>query len=112
MPVWSWPGDMAKRSSIVRQDFLHKFVETGGIRYEDAAKVYEGMVSLFEDAIVTGQKISVGRVLSIKPVKRKARPVNMGFRGTKKTIYLSDRLSFKVSIFREFMRSHELNWKL
>jgi len=102
----------AKRSAIVRQDFLVKFVKSSGIKYEEAGKVYDAMVELFADAITTGQKISVGRVLSIKPVKRKARPVNMGFRGTKKTIYLSDRITFKVSVFREFLRTHELHWTL
>jgi nucleoid DNA-binding protein len=100
------------KKSIVRQDFLKRFVATGGIKYEDAAKIYDAMSELFADAITTGQKISIGRVLSIKPVKRKARSVKMGFRGTKKTIYLSDRITFKVSVFREFLRTHELRWTL
>ena len=103
---------MSGKKSIVRQDFLRKFVQVGRVRYEDAAKIYDAMVSVFADAVVTGQKISVGRVLSIKPVKRKARRVNMGFRGTNQTIYLGNRLSFKVIVFREFMNRHELDWKL
>ena len=102
----------ARKNPIVRQDFLRKFVQVSGIKFEEAAKVYDGMVELFADAITTGQKVSVGRVLSIKPVKRKARQVNMGFRGTKKTIYLSDRITFKVSVYREFLRTHELHWTL
>jgi hypothetical protein len=103
---------LSGKNSIVRQDFLRKFVQVSGIRYDEAAKIYDAMVGLFADAIVTGQKVSVGRVLSIKPIKRKARRVNMGFRGVNKTIFLGNRLSFKVSVFREFISKHELNWTL
>ena len=77
-----------------------------------AARMYEAMVSVFADGIVTGRKISIGRVLAIKPVKRKARRVTMGFHNQKRTIHLSDRLTFKVAVYREFMAAHQLDWQL
>jgi hypothetical protein len=103
---------MKKKGSITRQHFLRKFVQASGIRFEDAAKCYDAMEELFADAIMTGQKISVGRVLSIHPVRRKARKVNMGFKGIRKTLFLSDRLAFKLKIFREFMAKRNLQWQL
>lgn len=106
------PNLTAKRGTIARKEFLAKFVQASGVSYSEAARVYDAMVGLFADAIVTGQKIGIGKVLSIKPVRRKARRVNMGFRGTKTTIHLSDRISFKVSVYRKFMAQHELKWQL
>lgn len=100
------------KKAILRQDFLKKFVQVGGYKYDEAAKIYDAMVSLFADAILSGQKITVGRVLSIRPVKRKARKVNMHFHGRKKTIHISDRIVFKVNLYREFLNKHELGWIL
>lgn len=96
---------------FIRQDFLRRFVDSG-IKYEDAAKVYDAMVSVFADAVISGQKVTVGQVLSIKPDKKKARTVNMGFNGHNRKIHLGDRIVFKVNIFQEFMSKHRLDWKL
>jgi hypothetical protein len=86
-----------------------------GVKYEEASKIYEAMESIFADAIVSGQKVNIGRVLSIKPIKKKARKVNMGFAWLGKhnrTIHLGNRIAWKVSVFKEFLNKHELNWRL
>ena len=101
-----------KRTSVTRHDFIRSFVEHGGLTYAEAAKAFNAMVSVFGDAIVNGQKVNVGNVLSIKTVKRQPRRVNMGLNGTKRTIFLGSRIAFKVSVYGEFMRQHELDWKL
>lgn len=99
------------RNTITRQDFLKKFVATG-IKYEEAARIYQAMVDVFSDAVVTGQKVTIGQVMSIKPVRRKARAVNMGFRGVKQTLYLGNRISFKCSVFKDFLDKHQIDWNL
>jgi hypothetical protein len=101
-----------ERKALLRQDFLKRFVTVGGLKYEDAIKVYNAMVEVFADGIVTGQKVTIGRVLSIHPVRKKARRVKMGFGGKSQIIHLGDRIVFKVKIFKEFYNKHSLNWKL
>ena len=101
---------MNAKETVTRHDFLTKFVSAGGLKYEEAAKIYDAMVSLFADAVVTGKKVSIGRVLAIKPIRKKPRKVHMGFGSVKKTIFLSERLVFKTVVHREFLKSHSLEW--
>jgi Bacterial DNA-binding protein len=98
--------------TITRQHFLRALVNNAGLKFVDAAKAYQVMSDLFADSIVTGQKIVVGKVLSISPSKKAARKVVMNFRNKKQTIHLGNRLNFKVSIFKEFLNKHQINWKL
>lgn len=100
------------KRTTTRQDFLRKFVDRAGVKYEQAAQIYNAMVEVFADAVVTGQSVGIGRVMTIKAVRRRARPVNMGFHGQKKTIYLGDRLRFKAVVHRSFLNRRAIDWPL
>ena len=108
-PVKSRPR---KFDAITRQDFLAQFVNQAGLTYEQAAKVYDAMVAMFSDGIVSAKKIGVGKLLSITPCRRPPRKVNSGLNGVKTTMYLGERFVFKVKIHRKFMSSHDLSWRL
>jgi hypothetical protein len=98
--------------SITRQDFLKRFTSAAGLNYEQAAAVYEAMTNVFADAVVCGQRVGVGKVLCIRPVRRPPRKVNMGLNGEKKTMYVGSRLVFKVKIYSQFVKDHELKWQI
>jgi hypothetical protein len=51
-------------------------------------------------------------VLCIRPVRRPPRKVNMGLNGEKKTMYVGSRLVFKVKIYSQFVKDHELKWQI
>ena len=102
--------------SVNRRTFVQKFMDRG-LTYAQACQIYEAMVGVFEDAVVAGTKINIGRVLSLAPVVLEPRVVSMGFKRKKnavekttKTFYLGRRLKYKVNIYREFVNTHSLNW--
>lgn len=98
--------------SITRKVFIQRLVRHHGMTYTEAARAYSCLVEVFADAVVTGQKICVGRVLAIKPIKKPPRRVNKGFGGVNQTIHLGTRLGFKVQLYKEFLDKHQLRWVL
>jgi hypothetical protein len=70
------------------------------------------MTEVFSDAIVSGHKVTIGKILSICPVKKGPRQVSMGFNGIKRKIFLGSRIVFRCSVFKEFLNSHQLDWRL
>lgn len=101
-----------KFEAITRQDFLTAFTSRSGLTYEQAAKAYDSMVSVFADGILGAKKIGVGKLLSITPCRRAPRRVNSGLNGVKTTIYLGERFVFKVKVHKKFINSHDLSWRL
>jgi hypothetical protein len=88
-----------------------------GLGYTQACNAYDAMTSVFEDAIVQGQKICVGRVGAVVPIKLEPKVVNMGFsnsggrvRKMKRQYILGRRLKFKFSLHKAFMHKHDLDW--
>jgi len=107
---------MRQTVPINRRDFVRKFMDSG-LSYEESRKAYETMTRIFEDAICSGAKINIGNVLSIVPVWMEPRVVNMGFervkncvKKTQRTYYLGQRIRYRVNLYREFIRTHSLNW--
>jgi hypothetical protein len=100
---------MPKQPSITRRQFIQKYVDSG-MTYEQAGKAYEATCQLFADAVTAGQKICIGNVLAITPIKRPPRAVTSGLGGVKKTIYLTSRICFKTKVYRKFLDGHSLSW--
>lgn len=99
------------KGSITRRDFVEKFVATG-LRYEQAGKVFDAMTEVFSSAIISGQRINVGKVLAISPVKKEPRQVCNNLNGLKTIIFLGARVVFRVKVFKEFLARHDLKWDL
>lgn len=98
--------------SVTRLDFLQAFVECSGMDYTTAVKVYGAMVGVFETAIVNGDRIGIGQVMSITPEIRPAREVNSNFRGQSTTFHLGARIKYKVRLFRKWLNAANLNWTI
>ena len=89
-----------------------------GITYDDAARIYDCMVSAIEDAVVNGEVVRFGRVGAIVPVVRPPREVQMGFKlgkGRKVSLVrrifnLDSRLVFKFRLYRKFTDTRTLHW--
>jgi len=107
-----------KAKSVNRLDFIKRLIKREGFTYAQAAQAYLAFVSVIEDAVVNGYKINVGRVLSIKPVRKPAQVKQMGFKrvaggkiiAAKRVYYLDSRIKYRVSLYKEFVRIRELKW--
>ena len=93
-------------------------MKEGGLTYSQSGRLYEIMCSTFEEAIVTGTKVTVGRVGAIVPRWRPPRDVAMHFRkrgktietGIHRTFYMDGRYDFKFKLYRRFMQTRQLKW--
>lgn len=89
-----------------------------GLSYVQASRIHDSMVRVFEDAICSGSKIKIGKVGAIRPIRRPPREVSMNFKMGKgrkaqkaqHVISLGPRITYKFSLFRQFMSTHSLNW--
>ena len=107
---------MTSSKSITRVEFVRRFMQAG-FSYVQAGKAYDTMCEIFEDSIVSGDRINVGRVCSLSPTWLEPREVSMGFQRTsegvvnKKRVYcLGRRIRYRVNLYKEFMKKHTLNW--
>jgi hypothetical protein len=90
----------------------------GGLTYSQACRIYDVMCRTFEEAIVTGTKITVGRVGAIVPFWRPPREFQMHFRkkgkkierGIHRTYYMDGRFDFKFRLYRRFLETRRLQW--
>lgn len=90
-----------------------------GLSYAQASRVYETMCRQFEDAIVSGSKIRIGRIGAIVPVWKPGREINMHFKrgpdgsvhtGIHRTYYVDGRYTFKFNLYERFVQTHRLRW--
>lgn len=106
---------MAKKlPSVNRREFTKRFVGAG-FTYIEAGQAYDAMMAVIEDAVVAGQTINFGRVLSLTPTKLDPRPVHMNFNaadGAKRSrvYYLGQRIKYKVRLFASFMKTRAPRW--
>lgn len=103
-----------------RRAFVNRFMREGGLTYSQSCRMYDVMCAAFEEAIVTGSKITIGRVGSIVPVWRPPRDIQMHFRkqgkkvekGVHRTYFMDGRYDFKFRLYRRFMETRQLKWLL
>ena len=62
-----------------RRTFVKNYMAAGGLTYTQACRVYDVMCKTFEEAILNGTKITVGRVGAVVPHWRAPRDVQMHF---------------------------------
>ena len=90
----------------------------GGLTYSQACRLYEVMCLSFEEAIITGSKIKLGRVGAIVPRWKQPRDYQMHFRkngkrierGVHRTFFVDGRYEFKFRLYRKFMETRQLKW--
>jgi hypothetical protein len=99
---------------LKRVDFIRRFVDAG-LTYSQAQTAYRAVVGFFEDGVASRSQICVGHVGVLKPVKRGARTVTMGFmrdasgvRKVKRNYLLGIRISYTFKVFKAFGRLHGL----
>jgi hypothetical protein len=108
------------KATYDRRAFVCRFMREGGLTYSQACRLYDVMCRTFEEAIVTGNKVTVGRVGAIVPFWRPPREFQMHFRkkGTKiekgihRTYYMDGRFDFKFRLYRRFLETRRLQWTL
>ena len=107
------------RTTYDRRVFVSRFMREGGLTYSQACRVYDIMTATFADAVVTGNKATIGHVGAIVPFWRAPRDIQMYFRrrkgqqvetGIHRTYYMDGRFEFKFKLYRRFMETHQLKW--
>ena len=110
-----------EQSTFDRRVFIDRFMQHGGLTYVQASRLYDVMCQTFEEAIVTGNKVTIGRVGAIVPCWRPSREVQMHFRkkrggnverGIHRTFFLDGRFGWKFKLYRRFTETRKLKWLL
>ena len=110
-----------EKSTFDRRIFVDRFMKQGGLTYSQACRQFDIMCGVFGDAIVTGNKLTIGRVGALVPAWRSPREHNMHFRvkkggvierGVHRTFFLDGRYEFKFRLYRHFIDAHQLRWFL
>lgn len=103
--------------NVNRRDFIRRWMHECGVTYDTAAQLYRTMVSLFEDGVANGQKITIGRLGALVPRWQQPRQVVMGFRRVpgkiirqRQTHYLDARIHYRFKIYKEWLDTRHLNW--
>lgn len=106
---------MNQKSVIKRINFIRKFMQAG-LTYDQACRVYVGLIALLEDGVVNGDKIKFGKMGCLFSVRKPPRDVVMGFvRGpggkithSKRVFHLDERTGYRFNFYRGFVRKHDL----
>jgi len=109
-----------EQATYDRRSFVAAFMKEGGLSYSQACRLYEVMTGVFESAIITGSKVTIGRVGAIVPYWRPPRDIQMHFRkrgkkvekGVHRTYFMDGRYDFKFRLYRRFMDTRQLKWLL
>ena len=107
----------SKKPVVDRRSFI-KGLMGSGLRYDQAVRSYDSVMSTIADGIVSGQAIYLGNIGTIKPELSPPRHVSMGFvrqKGGKVTklkreYFLDSRLKYKFKTFKKFLATHQLDW--
>lgn len=110
-----------ENSTVDRKAFIARFMSESGLSYAQACRVYETMCRAFEDGVVTGSKIRIGKLGAIVPIWKPGRDHHMHFRvakgrkvetGIHRTYHIDGRYTFKFNLYRQFVNTHQLRWFL
>jgi len=107
---------MMETPVVTRREFVRRFMHEAGLTFDQACRAYSAMVSIMEDGLVNGHKITFGRVGFLRPVRKPPRDVTMSFKRlpdggiakTKRVFHLDERIDYKFKFCREFARRHQL----
>jgi hypothetical protein len=101
-----------------RRTFIDRYMKEGGLTYSQACRLHTVTCNVFEEAIITGSKVTIGRVGAIVPCWRSPREIQMHFRrtgqkvekGVHRTFFMDGRYEFKFRLYRRFLESRNLKW--
>lgn len=107
-----------EQTTYDRRAFVARFMKDGGLTYSQACRMYDVMCRVFEEAIITGSKATIGRVGAIVPYWRPPRDIQMHFRkqgkrvekGVHRTFFMDGRYDFKFRLYRRFLETRQLKW--
>jgi nucleoid DNA-binding protein len=104
-----------KKPSVGRKEFIRRFMLDVGLTYEQACRAYTCAMSIIEDGVVAGEKIGLGRIGCLNPIRKPPRDIVMGFMRvggrmvrTKRVFHVDERVEFKFRLYEEFVRKHHL----
>ena len=110
---------MSNETVVKRADFIRNIVKNEGLTYAQASAAFDAVIQTLEDGICAGSKIQLGKIGAIVPVRLDPRPVQMHFRRQgntvvhqERTYFLGSRIKFKFRLFKAFLQSRTLSWKL
>lgn len=99
---------------VTRKEFIRKLMHNGGLTYDAAARAYGVMTALFADAIVNGQKVNIGQVGALTPMRRPARDILMPFAtvqgkvvDVRRIYHVHERLTWEFRLYRSFKKRHQ-----
>ena len=110
-----------EKETFDRRVFVERFMKEGGASYSQACRLFDVMCGVFRDGIVTGNRVTIGRVGALMPVWRPPREHHMHFRvkkggvierGVHRTFFMDGRYEFKFRTYRRFIEAHSLKWFL
>ena len=110
-----------EKATFDRRFFIERFMKEGGLTYSHACRIFDAMCGVFRDGIVTGNRVTIGRVGALMPVWRPPREINMHFqvkkgkkveRGVHRTYFMDGRYEFKFRLYRRFIAQHQLHWHI
>jgi hypothetical protein len=108
-----------KSNTVTRRAFVMRFMSDCGISFSQASKVYNSMCRTFEEGVMAGSKIGIGRVGAITPVWQSPRTCHMHFevkpgqkvnRGIHRTYNMDGRYTFRFNLYRHFSQTRQLKW--
>ena len=101
-----------------RSRFEDEFVRAG-FSYEEARRAYAVLLSVFENSIISGDKVTLGRIGALVPTKRPPRIVKMGFKRTKEGVekvgrefLYGETIRWKFRIYRRFAKKHQVDGRI
>jgi hypothetical protein len=95
---------------------IRKLMLDADLSYEHACRAYLCLVSILEDGVVNGEKIGLGRIGCLVPVRRQPRDVVMGFERKpdgsvnhiKRVFHIDERTEYKFRLYGKFVQKHHL----
>ena len=108
-----------EKSTYDRRAFVNRFMKEGGLTYSDACRIYEVMCGVFNDGIVTGNRVTIGRVGALVPVWRPPRDIKMHFRvrkgrkvekGIHRQYFMDGRYEYRFRLYKKFIETSQLRW--
>ena len=112
------PKIPTKEKSARKNDILASMVNNYGLTWPQARLAYRAFTETIGDAVVNGQKVTLGEILTLQPVWKQPRTVALNAKigkGQKlekvtKMIYLGMRLKYVVNLHASFLNKRQINW--
>jgi len=102
--------------AVGRRHFLKKLMLNAGLSYEQSLRAYRCLMSVIEDGVINSERVVLGHVGSLRPVRKPPRDISMGFERvngevikTTRIFHLDERVVYQFYLHNEFVHKHQLN---